>query len=86
LEEFWNDWLDIGWGESMTIHMKCCVKFVLAKMNTVGLAIGTWQGQVRPGITLRRLQRDGYLSTNCIIVSCRNFRVLKKASLYFGKY
>ena len=63
----------------MTIHMKCCVTFVLAKMNTVGLAIGTWQGQVRPGITLRRLQRDGYLSTNCIIVSCRNFRVLKKA-------
>ena len=34
---------------------------------------------VRSGITLRRLRRDSYLSTNCIIVSCRSFRVLTKA-------
>ena len=58
--------------------MICCVKFGEVKLNKVC--------QAGPGQVLHSEDyRDSYVSANCIIVSCRSFRVLWKALLSSGE-
>ena len=53
---------------------------MLGKVSTILLRLSeVWFGRSGQLVKKTKLQKAGYSSANCIIVSCRSFRVLTKA-------